>query len=187
MRATANVRNAIDYFESHELGCNQAGHIGQIDLQYSIDGGEWQGSRLAVAWRHYEGADEVPSWNGIHETDYLDELHVTSEVRARARYNGADADGNPRCSDWSNLLTLNEKADFTAHDWAKAGYAQATREAALLIATRMVKNLGWGRCKRSLCEPARDSPFSRFGQSGFPKASGSRFFRSQRRRSLRPR
>ncbi len=39
-------------------------------------------------------------------------------------------------------MTLNEKADFTAHDWAKAELAQATREAALLIATRMVKNLG---------------------------------------------
>ncbi len=125
VQTPANVLNAIDYFENHELGYNQAGYIGQIDLQYSIDGGEWQESGLAVAWRYYEDADEVPRWNGIHETYYLDELHVDSEVKARARYNGADADGNPRYSDWSNVLTLNEKADFTAHDWALSELAEA--------------------------------------------------------------
>ena len=113
-----NVLNAIDYFENHELGYNQAGYIGQIDLQYSIDGGEWQETALAVAWKYYEDAEEVPRWNGIHETYYMDELHVDSEVRARARYNGADAEGNSRYSDWSNMLTLNEKVDFVAHQWA---------------------------------------------------------------------
>jgi hypothetical protein len=123
----ANVLNAIDFFENHELGYNQAGYIGQIDLQYSIDGGEWQESALGIAGRYYEDADEVPRWNGIHETYYLDELHVDSEVRARARYNGADADGNPRYSDWSNMLTLNEKVDFTASPWALAELAEADR------------------------------------------------------------
>ena len=121
VQTSANVRNAIDYFENHELGYNQAGYIGQIDLQYSIDGGEWQESAIAPS-PNYDHDDE---WNGIFETHYLDELHVDSQVKARARYNGADADGNPRCSDWSNLLTLNEKADFTAHDWAKAELAEA--------------------------------------------------------------
>ena len=122
-----NVLNAIDYFENHELGYNQAGYIGQIDLQYSIDGGEWQESALGLAWKHYEDVEEPPRWNGIHETYYLDELHVDSEVKARARYDGADAEGNPRFSDWSNLLTLNEKVDFTASAWAQAELAEADK------------------------------------------------------------
>ena len=121
----ANVLNAIDWFENHELGYNQAGYIGQIDLQYSIDGGEWQESGLTIAWRYYADADEVPVWNGIHETYYLDELHVDSEVRARARYNGADAEGNPRYSDWSNMLTINEPIDFEASSWAQDWVSQA--------------------------------------------------------------
>ncbi len=125
VQTPANVLNAIDYYENHELGYNQAGYIGGIELQYSIDGGEWQTSGLTVAGRYYEGAEEVPSWNGIHETWYLDELHVDSEVKARARYTGADADGNIRCSDWSNMLTLNEKVDFQASSWALSDLAEA--------------------------------------------------------------
>ena len=121
----ANVLNAIDYYENHELGYNQAGYIGGIELQYSIDGGEWQESALAIAGRYYEDADETPVWNGIHETYYLDELHVESEVKAHARYTGADADGNLRYSDWSNMLTLNEKVDFVASDWALPELAEA--------------------------------------------------------------
>ena len=121
-----NVLNAIDYFENHELGYNQAGYIGGIMLQYSIDGGEWQETMLAVAWKYYEDAEEVPRWNGIHETHYLDELHVDSEVRARARYDGADAEGNSRYSDWSNMLTLNEPVDFQAHNWAKPELTEAS-------------------------------------------------------------
>ena len=122
----ANVLNAIDYFENHELGYNQAGWIGQIDLQYSIDGGEWQESGLGRAWKYYIDTEEVP-WNGIFETLYLNELHVDSEVKARARYSGADAEGNSRYSDWSNMLTLNEKVDFNASQWALAELAEADR------------------------------------------------------------
>ena len=118
----ANVLNAIDYYENHELGYNQAGYIGQIDLQYSIDGGEWQESALLCS-PNYDQDDDP--WNGIFETGYLDELHVTSAVKARARYSGADADGNSRYSDWSNVLTLNEPVDFTASQWALAELAEA--------------------------------------------------------------
>jgi len=121
VQTPANVLNAIDYYENHELGYNQAGYIGQIDLQYSIDGGEWQETGIGLSPNY----DQDDPWNGIFETSYLDELHVESEVKARARYTGADAEGNPRYSDWSNLLTLNEKADFTAHDWAQAELAEA--------------------------------------------------------------
>ena len=125
VQTPANVLNAIDYYENHELGYNQAGYIGGIDLQYSIDGGEWQESALAIAGRYYEDAEETPRWNGIHETYYLNELHVDSEVKARARYSGADANGELRYSDWSNTLTLNEKVDFNASSWAMAELAQA--------------------------------------------------------------
>ena len=127
VQTPANVLNAIDYYENHERGYNQAGYIGGITLEYSIDGGEWQESSIAVAGRYYEDADEVPRWNGIHETHYLDELHGNSEVKARARSTGADADGNSRYSDWSNVLTLNEKVDFTASQWALAELAEADK------------------------------------------------------------
>ena len=121
-----NVLNAIDYYENHELGYNQAGYIGGIELEFSIDGGEWQSESLAIAWKHYEDSEEVPRWNGIHETAYYNELHVDSEVKAHARYTGADADGNLRYSDWSNMLTLNEKFDFEASQWALPELAQAS-------------------------------------------------------------
>jgi len=122
VQTPANVLNAIDYFENHELGYNQAGYIGGIELQFSIDKGEWQECGLGYS-PNYEQDDDA--WNGIFETQYVSELHVESEVKARARYTGADAGGNVRCSDWSNLLTLNEKADFNAHDWALPELAQA--------------------------------------------------------------
>ena len=124
VQTPANVLNAIDYYENHELGYNQAGYIGGIELQYSIDGGEWQESGISVSGRYYE---EAPRWNGIHETHYLDELHVDSEVKARARYTGADAEGNPRYSDWSNMLSLNEKVDFQASAWALPELAEADK------------------------------------------------------------
>ena len=123
VQTPANVMNAIDYFENHELGYNQAGYIGQIDLQYSIDGGEWQETSISGS-PNYNNDDP---WNGVFETQYMDELHVDSEVKARARYSGADANGDSRYSDWSNMLTLNEKTDFQAHSWALAELAEAEK------------------------------------------------------------
>ncbi len=109
-----NVLNTIEYFENHYLGFNQAGYIGQIELSYSIDGGEW----VETALGHSPNYDQPGEWNGIFETEYLTELHVDSMVKAKARFSGADADGNPRYSDWSNELVLNEKANFKASTWA---------------------------------------------------------------------
>ena len=124
VQTPANVLNAIDYFENHELGYNQAGYISGIALQFSIDGGEWQESGLNYSPNYEQDGD---SWNGVFETQYVDELHVDSEVKARARYSGADAEGNSRYSDWSNMLTLNEKVDFTASQWALAELAEADK------------------------------------------------------------
>ncbi|MBR0139112.1 MAG: S-layer homology domain-containing protein [Firmicutes bacterium] len=123
VQTPANVLNAIDYFENHELGFNQAGYIGQIDLQYSVDGGEWQETAVAPSPNY----DHEDPWNGVFETQYMDELRVDSEVKARARYSGAYADGSPRYSDWSNMLVLNEKVDFTASQWALPELAEADR------------------------------------------------------------
>ena len=92
VQTPANVKNAIDYFENHELGYNQAGYIGNIMLQYSIDGGEWEESGLGYS-PNYDQNDD--NWNGIFETEYLSELHVDSNVKARAYFNGATADGTP--------------------------------------------------------------------------------------------
>ena len=122
VQTPANVKNAIDYFENHELGYNQAGYIGNIMLQYSIDGGEWEETSLGYS-PNYDQNDD--NWNGIFETEYLSELHVDSNVKARAYFNGATADGTPRVSDFSNELVLNEKADFQASTWAQNELAEA--------------------------------------------------------------
>ena len=112
-----NVRNAINYFENHEKGYNQAGYIGNIVLQYAIDGAEdWAESSLNHS-PNYDQDDD--SWNGIFETYYLDELHVDSQVKARAYYSGATETGIERISDPSNELILNEKVDFKASEWAR--------------------------------------------------------------------
>ncbi len=125
VKTPANVLNAIDYYENHELGYNQAGYIGGIELQYSIDGKEAEVSGLGFSPNYDQGADGT--WNGIFETEYLDELHVDSAVKASARYTGADANGDIRYSDWSNELTLNEKVDFNASQWAQDELAEADR------------------------------------------------------------
>ena len=124
VQTPSNVRNAIDYFENHELGLNQAGYIGNIMLQYSIDGGEWEETGLGYS-PNYDQNDD--NWNGIFETEYLSELHVDSNVKARAYFNGATADGTPRVSDFSNELVLNEKADFQASTWAQNELAEAEK------------------------------------------------------------
>ncbi len=110
-----NVRRAIDYFENHEAGYNQAGYIGGIVLQYDIDGKEeWEETSLSLSPNY----DQKDPWNGIFETEYLSELHVDSEVRARAFYSGATATGIERVSDPSEELVLNEKVNFKSSDWA---------------------------------------------------------------------
>ncbi len=125
VKTPSNVKNAILYFENNEDGYNQAGYIGNIMLQYAIDGSEeWQESSLNYS-PNYEQDDD--SWNGIFETDYLDELHVDSMVKVRAYYNGADKEGNPRVSNCSNELVLNEKVDFKASEWAQKELAEADK------------------------------------------------------------
>ena len=89
VQTPANVKNAIDYFENHELGYNQAGYIGGIMLQYSIDGCEWEETSLGYS-PNYDQNDD--NWNGIFETEYLSELHVDSNVKARAYFIGLGRD-----------------------------------------------------------------------------------------------
>ena len=55
---------------------------------------------------------------------------MDSEVRAQVRYCGwyfPDSISDSRFSDWSNELVLNEKADFTASQWALAELAEADK------------------------------------------------------------
>ena len=125
VKTPQNVRNAINYFENHELGYNQAGYISGIVLQYSIDGAEeWEESEIGYS-PNYDQDDD--NWNGIFETEYLSELHVDSSVKARAYFTGATADGITRVSDPSNELVLNEKADFQASTWAQNELAEADK------------------------------------------------------------
>ena len=124
VQTPANVKNAIDYYENHELGYNQAGYIGNMMLQYSIDGGEWKETGLNYSPNYEQDED---SWNGIFETEYLSELHVDSKIKARAYYVGATADGIERVSDPSDELVLNEQLDFQASTWAQNELAEAEK------------------------------------------------------------
>ena len=125
VQTPANVRNAIDYFENHELGYNQAGYIGGIMLQYAIDDAdEWSETSLGHS-PNYDQDDDP--WNGIFETEYLTDLHVDSKLVVRAYYSGATADGIARVSDPSNELVLNDKVDFQASTWAQNELAEADK------------------------------------------------------------
>ncbi len=124
VKTPSNVKSAISYYENHEDGYNQAGYIGGIELNYSIDGKQSEITSLNYS-PNYDQDDD--NWNGIFETEYLNELHVDSSVVVKARYTGADKDGNLRYSNWSNELVLNEKVDFEASDWAKKELAEADK------------------------------------------------------------
>lgn len=114
-----NVRDAIYYYEEHD---NQQGYIGGILLQYSIDGKDWEDSGLNHSPNYDQDED---NWNGIFETGYLSELHVDSQVKARAMYTGATATGIERISDPSDEIVLNEKSDFKASEWARSELNEA--------------------------------------------------------------
>ena len=116
VKTPANVLKAINYFENHELGYNQAGYIGGIMLQYSIDGADWEETSLNYS-PNYDQDDD--NWNGIFETEYLNKLRVDSNVRVRAFFTGATADGFIRTSDPSNELILSDKIDYKASAWAE--------------------------------------------------------------------
>ena len=125
VQTPANVKNAVEYFENHEKGYNQAGYIGGLVLQYAIDGAEdWEECSLNYS-PNYEQDDD--NWNGIFETMYLNELHVDSQVKARAYYQGATESGIERDSDPSNELVLNEKVNFKASEWAQKELAEAEK------------------------------------------------------------
>ncbi len=120
----SRVMDAIHYFENHEKGFNQAGYIGGLELQFSIDGKDYEVSSLNYSPNYNQNND---NWNGIFETEYLSELHIDSYIKAKARYVGADENGNSRYSDWSNEEVINEKIDFKASDWAKKEIEEADK------------------------------------------------------------
>lgn len=124
VKTPANVLRAINYFENHELGYNQAGYIEGIMLQYSIDGADWEETGLNYS-PNYDQDDD--NWNGIFETEYLNKLHVDSNVRVRAFFTGATADGFTRTSDPSNELILSEKIDYKSSDWAQRELDEADK------------------------------------------------------------
>ena len=111
-----SVYNAIEYYENHESGYNQAGYIGGIEIQYQIDGGDWKVEGLNYSMNYNQNEDE---WSGIFETETIRSLNPDSEVKVMTRYEGADANGNSRSSDWSNVLIANEKGDYQASEWAQ--------------------------------------------------------------------
>lgn len=126
IKTPANVLNAIEYSQEGD-NWEEVGYITTIEMKVTIDGKEYEDY---LDMNYSEKNPEVSNGDfcGIYETVGLAELHVDSEVRAQVRYCGwyfPDSISDSRFSDWSNELVLNEKADFTAHDWAQAELAEA--------------------------------------------------------------
>lgn len=121
-----NVRNAIEYSQEDD-NWEEVGYITSMEMKIVIDGREYdEYPDMNYSEKNPEVSDGT--FSGIYETAGLSELHVDSEVRAQVRYWGyypLEVSGDIRHSDWSNEIVLNEKADFTAHDWAQSELAEA--------------------------------------------------------------
>lgn len=128
IKTPANVLNAIEYSQEGD-NWEEVGYITTIEMKVTIDGKEYEDY---LDMNYSEKNPEVSNGDfcGIYETVGLAELHVDSEVRAQVRYCGwyfPDSISDSRFSDWSDELVLNEKADFTASQWALAELAEADK------------------------------------------------------------
>lgn len=128
IKTPANVLNAIEYSQEGD-NWEEVGYITTIEMKVTIDGKEYEDY---LDMNYSEKNPEVSNGDfcGIYETVGLAELHVDSEVRAQVRYCGwyfPDSISDSRFSDWSNVLTLNEKVDFSASPWALAILQEASQ------------------------------------------------------------
>ena len=125
IKTPANVLNAIEYSQEDD-NWEEVGYITKMEIKLIIDGKEYE---EYPDMNYSEKNPEVSNGDfcGIYETAGLTELHVNSEVRTQVRYCGYYGIDSPdfRFSDWSNEIVLNEKTDFTAHDWAQSELAEA--------------------------------------------------------------
>ena len=112
-----SIKNALAHYDE-----NSDGAIWDINGQVSIDGGEWQ--KISIT----NGSDFA---EGARETIRIKELHVDSQIKFRTYYTGWDVNGyysgwyGDEMGKYSNVLTLNEKVDINASDWAKEELARA--------------------------------------------------------------
>lgn len=113
-----SIKAALAWYEAddYELGWIQA-IIGQV----SIDGGEWEDVDITNGDDTYEGT---------RETNRVNELHIDSQVKFRAYYVGRHEGyemgwKGSELGKYSNVLTLNEKVDINASDWAQEELARA--------------------------------------------------------------
>ena len=113
-----SIKAALAWYEAddYELGWIQA-IIGQV----SIDGGEWEDVDITNGDDTYEGT---------RETNRVNELHIDSQVKFRAYYVGRHEGyemgwKGSELGKYSNVLTLNEKVDINASDWAQTFIQQA--------------------------------------------------------------
>lgn len=100
-----SITEAKEYYEEHETGS-----VSTIIGEISIDGGEWETLEITNGnW-----IDE-----GYRESNRVTELKIDSEVKFRAYYDGwAEGYEMGWKSKYSEVLTLNEKVDISASDWA---------------------------------------------------------------------
>ncbi len=109
-----NIKEALAYYNEHSDEGAFWAMVGDI----SIDGSEWMYVNLT--------SDSSSLEEGTYETRPFDELHIDNEVKLRMYYTGWDVNadlyggwyGN-EMGKYSNVLTLNEKVDINASEWAK--------------------------------------------------------------------
>lgn len=124
IKTPGSVRNLMD-----ELAFFEKDHyLSGVQLSASLEGGSWKEFDLSVT-----GTGDP--WNGYWRTEVISSLTPSSWVQARVRYIGEDDGGKAVLSDWSDIISVNEKGsepeieeppfDFNAHDWAKPELTEA--------------------------------------------------------------
>ena len=129
IKTPANVINAVNYSREGD-NWEQVGYIASVEMKVTIDGKPYE-DILDMNYSD-EKNPEVSNedFSGIYETVGLSELHVDSEVKVQVRYRGTyplGVSGDFRYSDWSKTVVLNEKANFSASQWALNELSEANR------------------------------------------------------------
>ncbi|MDO4552038.1 MAG: S-layer homology domain-containing protein [Bacillota bacterium] len=95
-----------------------------LEGEISIDGGEWQDLSLDTSNLFY--ADEYLEKDG-QRVRSLTSPYISAEktIKYRVNFFASYPDAGDWTGEYSNVLTLNEKVDFNASDWAQDELQQA--------------------------------------------------------------
>lgn len=90
--------------------------------EIAVDGGDW---KSLSPYGIEETAEGVLAVEGQTLETYGGGFTAESEIKFRARFAGHDSDGWYWTGEYSNVLTLNEKVDLNASEWALEELAAA--------------------------------------------------------------